>query len=421
MEHQTAQREDFDFSLNERTAQIVMNDVMAIETDEDELKTESIEIPDLISPVLKPDFSLDGLRKLPEGRYRFIRSIGFGGMKTVTEVYDRDTGRNVAMASIPDASERKHTHILHFVREAFLTAKLEHPNIVPVHDIGIDSTGVPYFTMKLLHGYTLARLIKKIRSGEPFFTQKYTEGRLLFIFMRICNAIGFAHSQKIIHLDLKPDNIYVGEFGEVLVIDWGLAKYFGEIDTEEKDDPADLEQSSDSFSKKIKTQSGVVRGTPGYMSPEQAAGLNQNKDVRSDIYSLGAILYTMLTLRRPFPGMNVEQILHATVKGALIAPSQLDDLPRQIPAALEAIVMKAMHRNPDLRYQNVNELREDLFAYIGGYATTAESPGMLKKSAMFLLRNIYSVMFWVLLILLFGICVVMFWLFRSGVLEISLN
>lgn len=417
-EHKTVQRENLDLDLDERTVQIVMNKVMAIETDDDELKTEIFGPVDSFTPLPGADFCLDKLSVQPPGKYRFIRSIGFGGMKTVTKVHDCDTGRNVAMASIPDAAERNPQDLTRFVHEAFITARLEHPNIVPVHDIGIDSSGAPYFTMKLLRGYTLARLLKRLRNGEPQITAKYNEERLLFLFMRICNAVGFAHSQQIIHLDLKPENVFVGEFGEVSVIDWGLAKYLGESG---KTNLPENTAKDGEDTEKIKTSHGVARGTPGYMSPEQAAGLNEHKDKRSDIYSLGAILYKTLTLCQPFSGATVGDILRNTTEGNIVPPNQLKDLPHTIPAALEAIVLKAMHRHPDGRYQNVNELREDLFAYIGGYATNAESPGTLKKSAMFFKRHSYSVLFFVVLTLLLTICGLLAWLFYNGILGISLN
>lgn len=419
MEHKAVQRKDFDFDLDDRTEQIVMNNVMAIETDDDdELKTEIFGPVDSFTPLPGADFDMDKLSIQPPGKYRFIRSIGFGGMKTVTKVHDRDTGRNIAMASIPDAAERNPQDLLRFIHEAFITARLEHPNIVPVHDIGIDSSGAPYFTMKLLRGYTLARLLKRLRNGEPQITAKYNEGRLLFIFMRICNAVGFAHSQQIIHLDLKPENIHVGEFGEVSVIDWGLAKYLGKPAT---DDPQGKVKKNNSDIEQVETSSGIARGTPGYMSPEQAAGLNERKDVRSDIYSLGAILYKMLTLQQPFSGSKVDEILRNTIAGKITPPNQLSDLPHLIPVALEAIILKAMHRNPDKRYQDINELREDLFAYIGGHATNAESPGTLKKLAMFFKRNLHFSLFFIVLILLLIGSGFLIWLYYNGMLEISLN
>ena len=195
----------------------------------------------------------------PQERYKFIRTIGFGGMKGVLLVFDQDTGREIAMAIMPDFRERPKADLERFVREAKLTAKLEHPNIVPVHDIGIDASGSPYFTMKYLHGQSLAAMLRKLAKGDPETVSHYGLARMLQIFIRICNAIEFAHSQGICHLDLKPENVNLGDFGEVLVLDWGLARslrpaVFGGIYA-----PNDLDQPP----------AGRVKGTPGYMAPEQ--------------------------------------------------------------------------------------------------------------------------------------------------------
>ncbi len=395
-------------------------------SNEPEFKTEKIwisseEEDDDIQ--LGVDFSLNSLSRQPTGKYRFIRSIGFGGMKTVTEVRDKDTGRNVAMASIPDAPDRHVSDLYRFVQEAVITARLEHPNIVPIHDIGVDAGGSPYFTMKLLKGRTLSTLIKKLQQKDPVETAKHNEERLLSIFTRVCNAVAFAHSKSIIHLDLKPDNIHIGEFGEVLVLDWGLAKYIGSSDhaanpllkyyPEYSDDP-EMKQNG-------ATLDGVARGTPGYMAPEQAAGLNSQKDQRSDIYALGSILYAILTYRSPISGTDVKKMLIRTIRGEIPAPSDVKGLEHTIPAPLEAIVLKAMRHNPDERYQTVTELRDDIFAYQDGYATQAESAGPLKKFWLFLVRNGQSIVFLITLLILMFLCGLLMWLFYSGAIELSFS
>ena len=160
----------------------------------------------------------------PQERYKFLRSIGFGGMKSVLLVFDTDTGREVAMAIMPDFRERPRVDLERFVREARLTAQLEHPNIVPVHDLGVDSSGSPFFTMKYLHGQSLASVLRRLKKEDPETVHRFSQLRLLQVFIRICNAIEFAHSQGICHLDLKPENVNIGEYGEVLVLDWGLAR-----------------------------------------------------------------------------------------------------------------------------------------------------------------------------------------------------
>ncbi len=312
----------------------------------------------------------------PQERYRFIRSIGFGGMKGVLLVHDADTGREVAMAIMPDFRDRPRRDLERFVREARLTARLEHPNIVPVHDIGIDASGSPYFTMKYLHGQSLAAALRKLRKEEPEAVERFNLVRLLQIFIRICNAIEFAHSQGICHLDLKPENVNIGEYGEVLVLDWGLSRAI---------DPGAAGVASPNQS----APQGRVTGTPGYMSPEQIRHQEDAPvDVRSDVYSLGGILYAMLALTNPLSGYPVDEILRRTVTGEIPTPSAIAPEGRYIPAALEAICCKAMSPNPAERYHDVKELREDIFAFQTGYVPKAENASAFKHAGLFLSRNV---------------------------------
>ena len=170
------------------------------------------------------DKYLASLPLKPQNRYKFIRSIGFGGMKGVLLVHDRDTNREMAMAIMPDFREKTSGELERFAREAYLTANLEHPNIVPIYDIGIDESGSPFFTMKYLRGFSLDTLLQRLRKGDSRENQEYSLQRLLLIFHRICNAVGFAHTRGVCHLDLKPGNVNVSDFGETFVIDWGLAR-----------------------------------------------------------------------------------------------------------------------------------------------------------------------------------------------------
>ena len=222
------------------------------------------------------DEHIENLTPKPSGKYKFMRSIGFGGMKAVLQVSDKDTTRKVAMAIIPDFEERPKGDVNRFIREARITARLEHPNIVPIHDIGTDVNGSPYFTMKYLRGHSLAVVLKKLNEGDPETLTKHTLPRLLRTFVKVANGIAFAHSKQIIHLDLKPENIHIGEFGEVLILDWGLAKFIGkEDDFEDAPDIPDNFEESNLETKHMMTLDGVAKGTPGYMAPEQAAGKNK--------------------------------------------------------------------------------------------------------------------------------------------------
>ncbi len=307
----------------------------------------------------------------PQERYKFIRSIGFGGMKGVLLVHDRDTGRDVAMAIMPDFRDRPVNDLNRFVREARITAKLEHPNIVPVYDIGIDVSGSPYFIMKYLRGSTLAVILKRLRSGDEKTLENFPQTRLVQIFIRVCNAVAFAHSLDVCHFDLKPGNIHCGDFGEVQVIDWGLA---GDIAT---------------------GIAGQIKGTPGYMAPELISG-SSKPDKAADIYALGCILYAILTLDSPLAGLPQNEILRRTASGRIPPPQFTNS---QVPAGLEAVCMKAMALNPAERYQSAMELRQDVNAVLSGYAAVAERASAGRNMLLFLKRNIYLVIIVILLVI----------------------
>lgn len=340
--------------------------------------------------------SVERLSLKPNRKYRFIKGLGKGGMKMVLQVRDQDTTRDVAMAVLPDAAGRPESDIYRFLQEARLTASLEHPNIVPVHDIGVDSSGAPYYTMKLLRGRTLASMISRLASGDQEFTAEYTQDRMLRIFLKICYGMSFAHSKGVIHLDLKPENIQLGDFGEVLILDWGLAKVMDRDPVVEKTEgKTEPEEPVAGFN----TQDGIMKGTPGYMAPEQAAGQNSLKDQRTDIYALGAILYSMMTYCDPLEEKNVKERINATLNGKIVPPR--DRAPgRDIPAAVEAVILKAMSLRPEDRYQSVKEIRNEVNAFISGYATVAEKASFFKKILLFLKRNMIFVLFGLLLLFL---------------------
>lgn len=241
-----------------------------------------------------------------------------GGMKQVYKVNDLRTKRPVALAALRDDSDESNENIGRFLREARITAALEHPNIVPIYDIGLDEDGKPFFTMKFLKDQSLQKILKELTKQNPVYTKKYTFTVLLDIFMKICDAVAFAHSCKIIHLDLKPENIMIGDYGEVYVCDWGLAKLLGTVDDDTTGtinlDPTELNTY---------TLSGIIKGTPGFMAPEQIDSQFGEKDYRTDIYALGALLYSLLTFRQPFYGLSNEMILDQTLHGF---PRKIEDL-----------------------------------------------------------------------------------------------
>ena len=390
------------------------------DSDEDSIPTMTIAVN---SKTIESELDehIENLTQKPDGKYKFLRSIGFGGMKAVLQVSDKDTTRKVAMAIIPDFDDRPQIDINRFIREARITARLEHPNIVPIHDIGTDNNGSPYFTMKYLRGHSLAETFKKLHNGDPKILAKQTLPRLLRTFVKVANAIAFAHSKQIIHLDLKPENIHLGEFGEVLVLDWGLAKFIGKEDEfEEISNIPDKFKEITQEAKPLMTLDGVAKGTPGYMAPEQAAGKNKEKDERTDIYALGCILYAILTFENPLGNRkDIEKMLHDTVTGNIASPSQLKNPRRSIPPRLERICLKAMDILPDARYQSVSELRTDIFSYMGGYATKAENASTIKKTYLFVNRNWLPVLFGTTILVLLLLIAILLFAYKNNFITIN--
>lgn len=309
-------------------------------------------------------------------RYIKPQVIALGGLKQILQVFDLRTGRNVAMAKLlPDAPSEMYEP---FLREARLTALLEHPNIIAVHDIGVGTDGLPYFTMELKVGDSLGEIIKQLGMGNADYIARYDLRSLLIIFIKICDAVSYAHSRHVLHLDLKPDNIQVGEFGEVILCDWGLGQIIGS-DAETKFD--ELLLNPDLLNNM--TLGGSIRGTPGFMAPEQVDDLENTE--RTDIYGLGAILYSILTHAEPVEG-DKEQIFEMTRKGEILAPcARFPAL--NIPQALDAVAMKAMAPAPSARYANVDELSREVHGFISGFATMAERAGLGKQLKLLYRRN----------------------------------
>jgi eukaryotic-like serine/threonine-protein kinase len=319
------------------------------------------------------------LSSLPRDKYTIIGNVDEGGMKKVLEIEDSDTTRTLAMAVMKENNSGNSREVQRFIYEARITAILQHPNIVPVHDIGVNSQGQPYFTMKLISGENLMTILKKLDKGNSNYSRTHGLPELLTVFLKTCDAIAYAHSKDILHLDLKPDNIQVSDYGEVLVVDWGLAKILhNSFETN-----YDFEDIMDSVDM---TQNGFIKGTPGYMAPEQAMGKNHEKTKLTDIYSLGAILYSILTLKKPYDYGDLKIICEMTAKGALIHPRQRAP-ERQIPQALEAICLKAMAVQPEKRYHKIDDLIADINAYTSGFLTTAEDATFAIKLKLLIKRH----------------------------------
>lgn len=298
------------------------------------------------------------IRHQSEIRYSSSKMLGQGGMKKIEVVRDEGIKRKVAKATL-HPTKIDDVNITHFLREARLTAALEHPNIVPIYDIGSNEDGEPFFIMKYLDGCTLAELIDRFKDGNSDKKNKYPVKRLVYSFRKVCQAIAFAHSKGVLHLDLKPSNIHITENNHVYVIDWGLSKIIGE----ESKDEQEVQQSDhlEEIKKEAidQTMVGVIKGSPGYMAPEQIVSAKLPRDYRTDVYALGGILYTIMTKESPIATKSVNEMLTNTVRGKIIPPSERNpDLKKY--KDLEKITMKALTVNPKMRYQSVNEMIEDI-------------------------------------------------------------
>jgi len=304
------------------------------------------------------------LRDSDAARYVEQETIGKGGMGEIVLCVERNTRRQVAMKRmLPTAAGHARSRA-RFVEEAQVTAQLEHPNIVPVHELEITDDGTIYFTMKLVKGRSLGEIIQAARNGE----ETHSLGELLQIFLKVCDGVAFAHSRGVVHRDLKPANIMVGDFGEVLVMDWGVARILG------RDEIAGgtIVQSSrqDTDLPELHTMDGSVMGSPQYMPPEQAAGEIDKIDHRSDIYSLGAILYEILTLKRPFEGGDARAIMDKVIRGNIRPPEQRTP-ERDIPRELSAVAMKCLAKYRGGRYASIPDLQRDVSLYLEGRSVSA--------------------------------------------------
>lgn len=287
---------------------------------------------------------------LPE-RYDNSSLLDEGGMGHVLLARDRSMNREVAVKRMRSEYAVREDLRLRFLREAGVQGGLEHPGVVPIYDVGDAPDGAPFFAMKRLQGKTLHAILNDVAAGDPVAGARFPLRRRLEIFENVCQTLLFAHHRGVVHRDVKPANIMVGEFGEVYLLDWGIAKL-----TEQ---PAETQQ----------TRTGEQMGTPGYMAPEQAIG-SLEVDERADVYSLGVVLFELLTLQPLYSGSPDDKI-RATLQDMRESPAERAPL-LEIPSELDALCRQATAFDPQERVTNVRRLHERIMGWLDGERTAAE-------------------------------------------------
>lgn len=319
------------------------------------------------------------------GRFRILRPHAKGGLGQVSVALDQELNREVALKEILpnhlDSVSRER-----FVLEAEITGGLEHPGIVPVYALGHAPDGRPFYAMRFVKGDSLKQAIDQFHrfdnsNRKDPIGQSLELRQLLGRFIDVCNAMEYAHSRGVLHRDLKPGNIMVGKYGETLVVDWGLAKAVGKPDV--SSDEGMLSPSS-ALSSSGQTRAGQALGTPSYMSPEQAIGKLDELGPTTDVYSLGATLYHVLTGRPPFQKEDVAEILRKVQKGIFPRPRSINS---QIPKPLEAICLKAMELIPSERYISSKGLSEDIEHWLADEPVNAYREGALALASRWIRKH----------------------------------
>lgn len=354
-------------------------------------------------PGPEPDLIAQLAAKGPQdSRYELQGEVARGGMGAIIKIWDKELQRNLAMKLIlgreADGSsglDVTPAKLARFLEEAQITGQLDHPGIVPVHEIGIDSQGQVYFTMKLVKGVDLREVLDQVRDGR----NGWSVTRALGVISKVCEAMSYAHDKGVIHRDLKPGNVMVGKFGEVYVMDWGLARVVGRNETKDirlKDSAftassirtgrqKDRSSTPDS---PLLTMDGDVVGTPAYMAPEQAMGHVSEVGVRADVYAVGSMLYHLLSGEAPYVPRGARVSPHTVLMAVLNGPPKpILQLAPQTPAELIAICEKAMAREKENRYESMLELQADLQSFLEGRVVRAHETGAFAELKKWTTRN----------------------------------
>ena len=297
-------------------------------------------------------------RSVPLGlkRYTGLREMARGATAILHSAFDPVTGRTVAIKKLLPETRFDRRERRRLLREARVTAQLQHPNTVPVYDIGEDDVEGVYFIMKRISGENLFEILKRIARGDERAIAAYPISRRLNMVGDACQALAYSHARGVIHRDVKPENIWVGNFGEVILLDWGVAKVWGHADDNEPIGQSSLTVRTEAESPQLQTLTeGDQRpGTPLYMSPEQIVG-NRAIDERSDVFSAGVVLYEVMAISEPFRGRTIDETFENIRNKELQPPSERS--PQYcIPKEVDQIVAKALQKRPEHRFQSMREL-----------------------------------------------------------------
>ena len=308
-------------------------------------------------------------------RYRVGPLLGKGANGAVMLAGDDRLGRKVALKLHGKGAELSAIELNRFCHEAQVTGQLPHPSIVPVYDLGLLPDGRPYYTMKRIEGITLKEVLDSLKRHDSAFEETWTVPHTVSVVLRVAQALAYAHDRGVVHRDVKPANVMVGDYGEVLLLDWGVARVLGRASVGHEQVATWRSEGEED-----RTVVGTIAGTPAYMAPEQARGDIAQIGPAADVYSLGVMLYEYIARRRPFTARDVRELLHKVVSDPVAAPSLIEGA-RRVPNELEALVMRCVEKDPDDRFPNGRALADAIEAFLEGSRRREEAAELTARGA----------------------------------------